>query len=688
VNTGSSLKVQYGYSQPTGANYSRLSTMTYPNGRVLDYVYNTGLDSDISRVSGISDASGTGAGNDQSYLYLGLDTIVQATDGNGIALSYIKQPGDTLAGSDAGDQYTGLDRFGRVADQNWVNPSTGVSTDRFQYGYDQSGNVLYKNNLVNSSFSELYHANSTSTGDNSTAYDNLNRITGFRRGTLSASGNNGSTLDTVSTLNTNADSSQSWSLDALGNQTSVTTDGTPTGRTLNGQNQITAVGSSGLAYDNNGNTTTNENGHTLVYDAWNRLIAVKNGSTTLASYVYDANGNRVQQTESSATTDLYYSTRGQVLEERQSGTVTAQNVWGLMYVNQLVLRDSNSTGGSYGLSGSGLGQRIYVQQDADWNVTALVSSTGTVLQRADYTPYGIQAILSPSWATATDAYGVPYSFQGGRQDPVTGLVHFSQGNAGRDFDVYLGTAVEQDAALGVSGVRLTGQLRPNLQPRLVRSQYLDPMLVALTRAGSGYISSFNRYQVEGSNPLQRVDPSGLSWLGALGGGLSGAIIGGVIAGFIVGTGGLGAVVIIGIAAAAGGAGGALLGSPYSSFVAGAAHGVPAGIGAGVLAPAAPVLCPSLLTAAEEAEEDIDAAEGEGATPNYGSTPAGRPLTKHYGTETGPERNIPGSVVDNTVNTTPGVPGRNGTTVYYDPGNNVTVVTGSGGSIVSVHKGAP
>src|SRR5205809_4227672 len=77
-----------------------------------------------------------------------------------------------------------------------------------------------------------------------------------------------------------------------------------------------------------------------------------------------------------------------------------------------------------------------------------------------------------------------------------------------------------------------------------------------------------------------------------------------------------------------------------------------------------------------------AAEGEAAAPKYGSTPEGRPLTKHYGTETGPERNIPGSVVDNTINMAPGVPGRNGTTVHYDPANNVTVVTGNGGSIVS------
>jgi len=142
---------------------------------------------------------------------------------------------DGAGTGDAGDQYTGLDRFGRVDDQRWINTATSTATDRFQYGYDRDGNVLYKNNLVKSSFSELYHANSSASGDNNTAYDNLNRITGFRRGTLSSSANNSGGLDTVSTLNSNSKSSQSFTLDAVGNQTSVTTDGTAQTNTVNSQ---------------------------------------------------------------------------------------------------------------------------------------------------------------------------------------------------------------------------------------------------------------------------------------------------------------------------------------------------------------------------------------------------------------------------------------------------------------------
>jgi hypothetical protein len=75
-------------------------------------------------------------------------------------------------------------------------------------------------------------------------------------------------------------------------------------------------------------------------------------------------------------------------------------------------------------------------------------------------------------------------------------------------------------------------------------------------------------------------------------------------------------------------------------------------------------------------------------PAHGSTPEGRPFTKHYGTDTGPQRNIPGTVVDETIRKAPGKPAGGGKTVHYDPENNVTVVTGDGGSIVSVHKGPP
>ncbi|HMP03871.1 MAG TPA: hypothetical protein PKD86_09535 [Gemmatales bacterium] len=56
MNTSTSPKVQYAYSEmPSGANHSRLTSITYPNGRVMTYNYASGLASDISRLSSISD---------------------------------------------------------------------------------------------------------------------------------------------------------------------------------------------------------------------------------------------------------------------------------------------------------------------------------------------------------------------------------------------------------------------------------------------------------------------------------------------------------------------------------------------------------------------------------------------------------------------------------------------------------
>src|SRR5262249_27826868 len=156
----------------------------------------SGLDDNLSRLSSFSDSSATL----ESYSYLGWSTIViRAHAESGVDLTYVKQSGES--NGDAGDQYTGLDRFGRVVDQRWLHTSDGSATDRFQYGYDRDGNRLYRDNLVNGSFGELYHANGSSGG-----YDSLNELSDFRRGTLS-DGDSDGIPDTVTT----ASRSQSWS---------------------------------------------------------------------------------------------------------------------------------------------------------------------------------------------------------------------------------------------------------------------------------------------------------------------------------------------------------------------------------------------------------------------------------------------------------------------------------------------
>src|SRR5262249_30235100 len=127
VDTNTTPKVQYAYTELSGgANHSRPTSITYPNGRVVNYNYASGLSDSISRLSSLSDSSGTL----ESYDYLGVSTVVRrAHPQTGIDLTYIKQAGESSG--DAGDQYTGLDRFGRVVDQRWLVASSGTATDRF-----------------------------------------------------------------------------------------------------------------------------------------------------------------------------------------------------------------------------------------------------------------------------------------------------------------------------------------------------------------------------------------------------------------------------------------------------------------------------------------------------------------------------------------------------------------------------
>lgn len=143
----------------------------------------------------------------------------------------------------------------------------------------------------------------------------------------------------------------------------MTTDGSTQNRTANQQNEITSIsGQTTPGYDANGNTTTDQTGHTLIYDAWNRLVQVKNGQTVLESYAYDRLNRRV--TENPGTVrDLYYDYAWQLLEEDVAGSMQDQYVWSPVYVDALIERDTPT-------------QRMYAEQNANFDVTALVDTTG------------------------------------------------------------------------------------------------------------------------------------------------------------------------------------------------------------------------------------------------------------------------------------------------------------------------
>jgi YD repeat-containing protein len=175
-----------------------------------------------------------------------------------------------------------------------------------------------------------------------------------------------------------------------------------------------------LTHDANGNLTRDEAGRQFVYDAWNRLVAVKDAEGNLQKgYAYDGLHRRIQETAGGVTTDLYYSDAWQVLEERVGGQTMVQYVWSPVYVDALVLRDRDSNGDGT------LDERLYVAQDANYNVTVLFDNSGNVVERYIYDPFGQATVLDADWTERSGgAFAWVYLHQGGRFDGVSGLYHF------------------------------------------------------------------------------------------------------------------------------------------------------------------------------------------------------------------------------------------------------------------------
>jgi len=213
------------------------------------------------------------------------------------------------------------------------------------------------------------------------------------------------------------------------------------GRTHNAANEIKAINNwePSVGYDGAGNMTVMpkvgdwNTSQTLKWDAWNRLVKITEGTTptTIGEYRYDGLTRRLskQSVEGGVPTlrHFYYSAEWQVLEER-TGTQTTperQFVWGLRYIDDLVLRDrkpagssSSSTSSSSSSSGSAsiLTERLYATHD-QWHVTGVLSPTGTVLERYAYKAFGESVVLTGAYASrAASAYDWETRFGAYRYD--------------------------------------------------------------------------------------------------------------------------------------------------------------------------------------------------------------------------------------------------------------------------------
>ncbi len=282
-----------------------------------------------------------------------------------------------------------------------------------------------------------------------------------------------------------------WTLDPTGNwsgyvtQTAGTTD-LDQSRTSNPVNEITGITESTgptwvtPAYDAAGNMTTMPQvsdptqQYVCTYDAWNRLVSVSTTSGLVARYGYDGRGFRIlKQTHTGGTTQnryFYYTSDWQEIEQRigTSTSMDQQHVWGVRYIDELVCRDDATP------------MRLYAAQDANFNVTALVNTSGSVQQRFVYDPYGRDSVLTGIWSMALDAFLWSIRF------------------TARDYD--------QKTAI-----------------YLYRTRHYNFQLAGfLSRDNLGYIGELNLYGYVLSSPVMNSDPFGQAPT-PVKGGLAGAI---------------------------------------------------------------------------------------------------------------------------------------------------------------------
>jgi RHS repeat-associated protein len=428
----------------------------YPNGRQIQYVYpSSGDGAVISRVDTIRDFT---RGVDLAqYDYAGAGRIAEIrhpTVTGGLALTY-----------GPGSNFDGWDRFGRVVRQQW-KATGGTDLDRTEYTYDRNGNRLTK---------DVLSTGNPGSFDESYTYDGLDRLASFKRGSL--------TGGSISTANSTF--GQDWSaLDSLGNWRTIAEDADGGGagsgqtqtRTHNAANEVlTNTGNTPAwytpAHDAAGNMTTvakpgdEAMGLTLTYDAWNRLVKVQDAATsaTIAEYEYDGADRRIEKRVSGNTEDFFYNEDHQVLEVRHNDDADPreQYVWDLSYVDAPILRyrDANTDGT--------VDDTLYATFDANFNVTALVSEGGSVVERFAYTPYGERSVLDGNFAADADGvsdYAWTVGHQGLWQDGETGLMY----NRARHLHPSLGRFVQRDPIGHMDGMNLYEYVRS--QPLM----YSDP----------------------------------------------------------------------------------------------------------------------------------------------------------------------------------------------------------------------
>jgi RHS repeat-associated protein len=424
------------YSLTYTYNYGGLLTgETYPSGRVLTSGYD-----EAGRLSSLSNGTTTFA---NSFTYAPHGGVTSETWGNSGV--------HTLA-------------FNRRLQVSQVKLTvSGTVQQQYDYGYGQfntsTGAVDTSKN--NGQLGKIDASiGTTAQWNQGFSYDELGRLTNVAE-------HQGSSMTTQTYA-------QAYGYDRYGNRT----------QSANAMLALPAVSSSdydttnnnnrfvsGVAsYDAAGNITSDAKFRALTYayDANGRQTSASNGTWT-QTQVYDRAGQRVQTTVSSTTRTMVYDAFGQDVAEYSGSTLDREHIY--------------RSGALLAIYEAGTSAIKYALTDAQGSTRAVLNSSGTVLARHDYLPFGEEI-----------GSGI-------------GLRTSGQGFGATDTNRQKYGLTERDATTGLD--HTWWRKYENLSGRWTSP---DPL-----RGSMGDPQSFNAYNYAVNDPINLVDPAGLDPGGALGG---------------------------------------------------------------------------------------------------------------------------------------------------------------------------
>lgn len=409
---GKTYTVQYGYD-----NANRNTSITYPSGKVVTRGYST------------------------------RDDLESVTYDNASVITRTYDAGRRLTGTTYGNSKVESRTY---RNDNLLSTLATPGVTALSYAWDANKNKTSETDT-------FVNAYSWTTG--SGGYDSLDRLVSWSR------------------TNGNA---QSWNLSPVGNWNNWTYNGNQENRTHNAVHEITSNASRQVDYDPKGNMTYVEpaSGYysnsgvtspTLVETYWNytwdydnRMVsAISEGGDYQAQFKYDALGRRISKANSSQQT-IYVSSLQQEIAEYVAGAnanaPTYEYVFG-SYIDEVLMRVTSSSASLH-----------YYHHDAQYCVRSLNDSTGALVERYAYDPYGRPIYLTASGALSTtqsSSVNNTILYTGRRLDTETGLYYF-------------------------------------------RARYQDPVLGRfLSRDPIGFEGSkWNLYEYVDSVPTIRLDPSG------------------------------------------------------------------------------------------------------------------------------------------------------------------------------------